>query len=144
MLLREALPWDVWFFNPHKDDLAEASAAGIEWREDITEAVLNGCLTVFHSRHGVLAMGGNNGDQCWFVTSESISELTREERLDFRKVICEYRDSLFEQYQTLWNFVWVGNRNHIRFLKSIGAVFHEEYTASPLGERFQLFTITGG
>lgn len=145
MLLQPALPYDLDFFEPHKDDIAEAQAAGIEWRDNIEFAITKGCLSVFDEYHGVIALGGNDGDQCWFVTDERVDELTRPERLVFRKVICEYRDSLLKQYPVLWNYVWVGNQNHIRFLKTIGATFHEEFTESPItGERFQLFTITGG
>ncbi|MRT52228.1 DUF2833 domain-containing protein, partial [Xylella fastidiosa subsp. multiplex] len=32
-----------------------------------------------------------------------------------------------------------GNKSHIRFLKTIGAVFHNEFTADG---QFQLFTIS--
>lgn len=50
----------------------------------------------------------------------------------------EYRDMMLDVYPVLWNYVWVGNGPHKRFLKSIGAVFHEEYTQDG---KFQLFTI---
>lgn len=145
MLLQPALPNDVDLFVPHKDDIAEAKAAGISWEDNVRDAVASGCFAVIHEAGDALALGGNQGDQCWFVTSWLIDCIDTRQRLAFRKVICEYRDKLLKDYPVLWNYVWVGNQNHMRFLRSIGATFHEEFTESPLtGERFQLFTITGG
>ncbi|UZT50461.1 hypothetical protein [Enterobacter phage 04_vB_Eclo_IJM] len=41
------------------------------------------------------------------------------------------------------NYVWSGNKSHIKFLKLLGAKFHDDWTVSPVtGERFQLFTIS--
>lgn len=144
MILQPALPIDLLTFWPHEDDLAEAKAAGINWHDNVREAIYSECLVVSHLGT-TLALGGNMGDQCWFVTDKAVAQLDHQDRADFRKIICEYRDVLLKEYNTLWNYVWVGNKNHQRFLRSIGAVFHEEFTESPItGERFQLFTITGG
>lgn len=144
MILQPASLDLLEYFEPHKDDFAEAQAAGISWQANLEAAIDEGCFMVSDMGQAV-AFGGNMGDQCWFVTSEVIDEYNTKARLRFRKVICEYRDMLLKDYPVLWNYVWVGNKNHMRFLRSIGATFHEEFTESPLtGERFQLFTITGG
>lgn len=144
MILQPAFNTDLDLFVPHKDDLSEAKAAGVNWEDNLTKAVDEGCFVVLHEDLP-LAIGGNMGDQCWFVTSWLIDCVDKYQRLAFRKVICEYRDVLLKEYPVLWNYVWVGNENHMRFLRSIGATFHEEFTESPhTGERFQLFTITGG
>lgn len=141
MIIRKATTLDVESFSPHSDDLAEALSAGVDWKANLLDAI--GEHTVALEFNGkVLAIGGNTGDQCWFVTDASITELPKVSRLAFRRAILEYRNAMLSTYEVLWNFVWVGNKNHIRFLESIGAVFHEEYTESPItGDRFQLFTI---
>lgn len=134
MHIRHTFRSDIDSFSPHKDDLAEAAAYGHEpvFPEDLT-----GCVTLSHDGQP-LAIGGNCGDQVWFVTSRHVEFLTREQRLEFRKCIIEYRDKMLDQYPVLWNFVWIGNKSHIRFLKTIGAVFNNTFT--PDG-KFQLFTI---
>ena len=99
---------------------------------------------VAHYKGKPIAFGGNQGDCVWFLTSFEVERMTREEKLQFRALIMEYRDTMLAQYPTLWNYVWVGNKSHIRFLKSIGAVFHDNFSVSPkTGENFQLFTIGG-
>ena len=133
MFIRNAEPTDFEVFTPAYHDLLEAKALGIEPSfPDASECVvldLNGYP---------LAIGGNCCGQCWFVTSDRVWRLERALKMRFHRLICEYRDLMLEQYETLWNFVWVGNTPHIRFLKSIGAEFHDEYTDDG---QFQLFTI---
>lgn len=133
MFIRNAKPTDFEVFTPAYHDILEAKALGIEPSfPDASECVvldLNGYP---------LAIGGNYCGQCWFVTSDRVWCLKRSLKMRFHRLICEYRDLMLEQYETLWNFVWVGNTPHIRFLKSIGAEFHDEYTDDG---QFQLFTI---
>lgn len=141
MIIRKATNLDVEALSPHSDDLEEALAAGIDWKANLLEAI--GEHTVSLEFNGkVLAIGGNSGDQCWFVTDASTTKLPKASRLAFRRAILEYRNKMLATHKTLWNFIWVDNKNHMRFLKSIGAVFHDEYIELPLtGGRFQLFTI---
>lgn len=149
MHLREATLKAVSRFKPQHDDHMEALAAGINWKENITKAVTKGgCVMIqpFSKEQGCeafpLAIGGNMGDQCWFVVSEHLERMPIKSKIEFIKLIKEYRDLMLTKYPVIWNFVWVGNKSHYRFLKAIGAEFHDEFTESPrTGERFQLFTI---
>lgn len=136
MLIRPTTERDFECFTPSPEDIAEAKAYGIEPSfPPATE-----CVTM--SLYGLpLAIGGNRGDQVWFVTSAGVWKLSRESKREFRKLILEYRDTMLKQYPTIWNYVWIGNRSHVRFLKSIGAVFHNAFTGD--GNQFQLFTIGG-
>ena len=134
MYIRNTVSNDFYLFTPAYHDLLEAKAAGIE--PAFPEA--SECVTLDHGGFP-LAIGGNQGDQAWFVTSDQVWRLNRALKVRFHRCICEYRDAMLDVYPVLWNFVWVGNGPHIRFLKSIGAVFHEEYTQD---DKFQLFTIT--
>lgn len=121
-------------FQPSIEDILEAEALGVEPKvipDENTVAML--------SDNAVVAIGGNQGDRVWFLTSKYVPLFTLKERLEFRKLIVEYRDMMLSRYESIWNFVWVGNKSHIRFLKTIGAVFHNEYT---LDGQFQLFTIS--
>lgn len=134
MILRPTKGTDFEVFQPSLDDLKEAQAAGI--KPAFPDA--SKCVTL--SLDGFpLAIGGHEGDQCWFVTSDQVWRLNRTMKLRFRRLICDYRDQMLSKYDSLWNYVWIGNTNHIRFLKVIGAVFHPVYTR---GGQFQLFTIT--
>lgn len=150
MHLREATMKAVERFKPAHDDHLEALAAGINWKQNVTSAVAKGgCVMIqpFSREMGCesfpMAIGGNMGDQCWFVVSEQSKDWPVGTRREFIKLIKSHRDHLLETYQVLWNYVWVDNKSHYRFLRAIGAVFHEEFTESPItGERFQLFTIT--
>lgn len=134
MTLRQTKSTDFEVFRPSQHDLLEAKAAGIT--PSFPEA--SKCVTLSLDGYP-LAIGGNNGDQCWFVTSDQVWRLNRALKLRFHRLISEYRDRMLLKYPELWNYVWVGNTPHIRFLESIGAKFHQVYT---LGGQFQLFTIT--
>lgn len=134
MYIRNTVSNDFELFIPAYHDVLEAQAMGIEPSfPAVTE-----CVTLDHNGFP-LAIGGNCGDQVWFVTSDQVWRLDRALKARFRRCICGYRDAMHDVYPVLWNFVYVGNTPHIRFLKSIGAVFHEEYTQDG---KFQLFTIT--
>lgn len=136
MIIRPTTERDFKLFVPSPEDIAEAHAYGIEpsfppASECVT--LLGNCVP--------LAIGGNIGSQCWFVTSAEVWQLSLKSRKEFRKLILEYRDTMLKQYPVIWNYVWLGNKSHIRFLKSIGAVFHNEFTGD--SNQFQLFTIGG-
>lgn len=136
MIIRPTTERDFKLFVPSPEDIAEAHAYGIE----PSFPPASECVTLLGN--GVpLAIGGNVGSQCWFVTSARVWKLSMKTRREFRKLILEYRDTMLKQYPTIWNYVWVGNKSHIRFLKSIGAVFHNEFTGD--SNQFQLFTIGG-
>lgn len=134
MFIRQTVSNDFDLFTPAYHDVLEAEALGITPSfPDASE-----CVTLDHGGFP-LAIGGNLGDQVWFVTSDQAWRLSHSNKMKFRKAIMQYRDKMLEQYESIWNYVFVGNKPHIRFLKSIGAVFHEEYTQDG---KFQLFTIS--
>lgn len=136
MFIRNTVSNDFDLFTPDYHDILEAKAAGITPSfPDASE-----CVTLDHGGFPI-AIGGNVGGQCWFVTSDQVWRLNRKHKLEFRKLIMEYRDKMLEEQGVLWNYVWIGNTPHKRFLKTIGAVFHEVYTHDG---QFQLFTITKG
>lgn len=133
MYIRPTLTTDIEIFKPSREDRLEAYAAG----HDASFPDVSECVTLWGN--GVpLAIGGNCGDQVWFVTSYHVAGLSIKDKRMFRKLIIEYRDKMLEQYEALWNYVWVGNKSHIRFLKTIGAEFHNDFA---LDGQFQLFTI---
>lgn len=141
MIIRKAVLGDLEYFFPDEDDIAEAKAAGIDWYENVKLAITKGCIVAEHEDL-ILAFGGNQGDQCWFVTDTALRVMPYPVKYGFRRAIMAHRDSMWESYSCLWNFVWVGNKNHYAFLNSIGAEFQPEFTTSPItGERFQLFTL---
>lgn len=133
MHIRPTFKTDIEIFKPSQDDRLEAYAAGHQpVFPDASE-----CVTLWGN--GVpLAIGGNVGSQCWFVTSYHVNQLSLEDKKLFRKLVMEYRDKMLKEYEVLWNYVWINNKSHIRFLKTIGAEFHNEFT---LDGQFQLFTI---
>ncbi len=133
MYITKCLQSHVDRFEPSLEDKLEAEAMGVEPKvthDENTVAMLLG--------DSVLALGGNQGDRVWFVTSNLVWNLSAPMKRDFRRLIIEYRDMMLNKYESIWNFVWVGNKSHIRFLKTIGAVFHNEFTVDG---QFQLFTI---
>lgn len=135
MILRDTTEMDIKFFEPSTEDTAEARASGMEPKLNL----MPGMKTVCISSLMPLALGGNVGDQVWFVTSKYVWALKGSHKREFRKLIIEYRDEMLKAYPVLWNYVWIENTQHIRFLKTIGAVFHNEFASNG---QFQLFTIT--
>ena len=121
MYIRTSKSTDFEVFTPAHHDILEAEAFGITPSFPPAHECVTMDLNGFP-----LAIGGNNGDQVWFVTSDQVWRLNGAMKLRFHRLICEYRDKVLEVHPVLWNFVWIGNKPHIRFLKSIGAVFHEE------------------
>ena len=133
MYIRKTNSNDFELFTPSHHDTLEAKAAGHEPAfPDASE-----CVTLDHGGFPI-AIGGNCGDQVWFVTSDHAWRLSRQRKVEFFKCIVEYRDKMLASYPVLWNYVWIGNKSHIRFLKAIGAVFEDTFTADG---QFQLFTI---
>ena len=133
MYIRKTISNDFDLFTPSHHDTLEAKAAGHEPAfPDASE-----CVTLDHGGFPI-AIGGNCGDQVWFVTSDQVWRLSRQRKVEFFKCIVEYRDKILASYPVLWNFVWIGNKSHIRVLKAIGAVFEDTFTADG---QFQLFTI---
>lgn len=133
MIIRPTTESDFKVFVPSHHDILEAEALGIT----PSFPPASECVTL--SLYGFpLAIGGNVGDRCWLVTSDKVEKLSLKAKFKFRKMVIEYRDQMLEQYESLWNFVYIGNGPHIRFLKSIGAEFQEEYTCDG---KFQLFII---
>lgn len=134
MYITKCLQHDADKFEPCVADVLEAHAMGVSdltiTPDENTVALLKG--------DSVLALGGNTGDQVWFLTSAEVGQLSLKERLEFRRLIMDYRDLMLTRYPTLWNYVWLGNKAHRRFLKSIGATFKDEYL---LDGQFQLFII---
>lgn len=148
MYIKSATQRDLETFKIHPEDLAEfnannpnrnlievlkehiASTNGVamQWCDD------NACMPV--------AIGGNHGDCVWFITSHLVDFMAPQCKREFRKAILEYRNKMLERYPVLWNYVWTGNNHHIRFLRTIGAEFTDEYiTSSITGETFRLFLI---
>lgn len=133
MYIRTSKSTDFEVFTPAHHDILEAEAYGITPSFPPASECVTMDLNGFP-----LAIGGNNGDQVWMVTSNQVWRLGRADKLRFYKEVCKYRDRMLDSYSVLWNFVYVGNIPHIRFLESIGAVFQDEYTGDGM---FRLFTI---
>ena len=87
MIIRPTTERDFKLFEPSPEDVAEAKAYGIE----PSFPPASECVTM--TLHGMpVAIGGNRGDQVWFVTSAEVWRLSLKSRKEFRKLILEYRD----------------------------------------------------
>lgn len=145
MYIRKATEQDVRSFEIAIDDINELMAH--DPRRDLKSVLLShltpSSVVLVDALGTVYAYGGNQGDNVWFLTSRLVSRLSKSEKREFGHHIASYRDLMLDQFPVLWNYVWSGNKSHIRFLKLLGAKFHDEWTTSPVtGERFQLFTIS--
>ena len=145
MYIRKATEQDVMSFEIAIDDINELMAH--DPRRDLESVLLShltpSSVVLTDAMGTVYAYGGNQGDNVWFLTSRLVSRLSKDEKREFGLHIARYRDLMLDQFPVLWNYVWSGNKSHIRFLRLLGAKFHHEVTISPVtGERFQLFTIS--
>lgn len=145
MYIRKATEQDVRSFEIAIDDINELMAH--DPRRDLESVLLShltpSSVVLTDALGTVYAYGGNQGDNVWFLTSRLVSRLSKDEKREFGLHITRYRDLMLDQFPVLWNYVWSGNKSHIRFLRLLGAKFHHEVTSSPVtGERFQLFTIS--
>ena len=145
MYIRKATEQDVLSFEIAIDDINELMAH--DPRRGLKSVLLShltpSSVVLVDALGTVYAYGGNQGDNVWFVTSRLVSRLSKAEKREFGLHIARYRDLMLDQFPVLWNYVWSGNKSHIRFLRLLGAKFHPEVTISPVtGERFQLFTIS--
>lgn len=145
MYIRKATEQDVRSFEIAIDDINELMAH--DPRRDLESVLLShltqSSVVLTDALGTVYAYGGNQGDNVWFLTSRLVSRLSKAEKREFGLHIARYRDLMLDQFPVLWNYVWSGNKSHIRFLRLLGAKFHHEVTVSPVtGERFQLFTIS--
>lgn len=90
----------------------------------------------------VLAVGGHRNGGVWFVTTTIVSTLTTAERFRFYRILKEHLTSIkndFESGLTLTNYVFVGNKAHLRLLETLGATFQRGYVVSPAGYPFKQF-----
>lgn len=145
MYIRKATEEDVRSFEIAINDVNEFCA--MNPKRDLASTLVShltpSSVVLTDALGTVFAYGGNQGDSVWFLTSRLVSRLSKSEKREFGNRIAAYRDLMLDQYGTIWNYVWSGNKSHIRFLKLLGAKFHDEWTVSPVtGERFQLFTIS--
>ncbi|QUR34632.1 internal (core) protein [Escherichia phage P762] len=145
MYIRKATEQDVLSFEIAIDDVNELMAN--DPRRDLKPVLMShltpSSVVLVDALGTVYAYGGNQGDNVWFVTSRLVSRLSKAEKREFGLHIARYRDLMLDQYGTIWNYVWSGNKSHIKFLKLLGAKFHDDWTISPVtGEHFQLFTIS--
>lgn len=145
MYIRKATEQDVRSFEIAIDDINELMAH--DPRRDLKSVLLShltpSSVVLTDALGTVYAYGGNQGDNVWFLTSSLVSRLSKAEKREFGLHIARYRDLMLDQFPVLWNYVWIGNSSHIRFLKLLGAKFHDEWITSPItGERFILFTIS--
>lgn len=149
MYIRKATEVDVHYFLWHlsADDVEECKA-NYGTTQGLSERLLShlsdSSVVLTNAVGEIYAYGGNFGDCVWFLTSSLVDSLSQKHKEEFRQCIIKHRDLLLTKYPTLWNFVWEGNESHIRFLKSIGAKFHDDkWTTSVVtGEVFHLFTIS--
>lgn len=148
MYIRKATEPDVHYLLWHlsQDDVKEC-LANFGSTKGLTDRMLShhtpSSVVLTNGVGEVFAYGGNQGDNVWFLTSSLVERLRPKDKREFIQRISEYRDLMLDQYGTIWNYVWSGNKSHIRFLRLLGAKFHPEVTISPVtGERFQLFTIS--
>lgn len=148
MYIRKATEEDVHYFLWHlsNDDVLECKAnfgSTVGMSERLLSHLTESSVVLTNRIGEIYAYGGNQGDNVWFLTSGQVDLLRPKGKREFIRCISEYRDLMLDQYGTIWNYVWSGNKSHIRFLKLLGAQFHDEWTVSPVtGERFQLFTIS--
>lgn len=145
MYIRKATEQDVRSFEIAIDDINELMAH--DPRRDLESVLLShltpSSVVLTDALGTVYAYGGNQGDNVWFLTSRLVSRLSKDEKREFGLHIARYRDLMLDQFPVLWNYVWSGNKSHIRFLRLLGAKFHDDWTVSPVtGELFQLFTIS--
>lgn len=145
MYIRKATEQDVRSFEIAIDDINELMAH--DPRRDLKSVLLShltpSSVVLTDALGTVYAYGGNQGDNVWFLTSRLVSRLSKAEKREFGLHIARYRDLMLDQFPVLWNYVWIGNSSHIRFLKLLGAKVHDEWITSPItGERFILFTIS--
>lgn len=145
MYIRKATEQDVRSFEIAIDDINELMAH--DPRRDLESVLLShltpSSVVLTDALGTVYAYGGNQGDNVWFLTSRLVSRLSKAEKREFGLHIARYRDLMLDQFPVLWNYVWIGNSSHIRFLKLLGAKVHDEWITSPItGERFILFTIS--
>ncbi len=145
MYIRKATEQDVLSFEIAIDDVNELMAN--DPRRDLKSVLLShltpSSVVLTDALGTVYAYGGNQGDNVWFLTSRLVSRLSKAEKREFGLHIARYRDLMLDQFPVLWNYVWIGNSSHIKFLKLLGAKVHDEWITSPItGERFILFTIS--
>lgn len=79
--------------------------------------------TIIHKEQ-VLAIGGfTDSGCCWFLTSNIVDTLDKQDRKLFREELCKNRDEALLVHPILYNYIWKGNEAHVRFVESCGARF---------------------
>lgn len=138
MYIRECTSQDLITFRPAIGDLLEMKALG---KTSLVDLTYSDCLAIISEDNFILAIGGNIEEKCWFLTSELAFTLSTKHKLQFRALILKHSNNLFKTYKYLWNYVWSGNIKHIRFLKTIGAKFYDNYDQIYNSHVFKLFII---
>lgn len=65
------------------------------------------------------------------------TEMVEVHPISFLRYCKKYLENLQNVYPLLWNYVWLGNELHVKWLKWMGATFGETTTIN--GEPFQYF-----
>lgn len=99
--------------------------------DDSTHAIMLGSL--------VLAAGGTPDDCIWFVTTRTVEDLSKAQRMQFYRILKGHLKAVSVEGEPRTNFVSKNNRGHIRLLESLGATFQSGHVMSPAGFQFKQF-----
>ncbi|HBT4786353.1 TPA: DUF2833 domain-containing protein [Klebsiella variicola subsp. variicola] len=133
--------------NITKEDLNEYEAYKkyVIFNEDITlfDHLTLACqqyqvYTLIHN-DSVIAIGGDVNGNSWFLTSNVLGTLTKEQKKEFIEIMNQHKEKVLDESGIIWNYVWEGNITHLRFLKRIGAEFPSDTVNVP--EQFKYFEI---
>lgn len=112
---------------------------GADLKATLEGSINETSMSIIHD--GNLLATGGSGTCLWFVTSQFVALLTPTERLQMLELlkghleVCRKR----QPAHTLSNYVWEGNKAHIRLLKHLGATFADEPITTPAGFPFYQF-----
>ena len=116
------------------DDISEGVNVSLE--QSACAYVAKGSACEVIGIFGVSAIEHKNyGRAVWFLGTNALDEYQREFIRHSKTII----EQFLKEYGQLYNYVSVGNKTSIRWLKSLGADFSEPFEIN--GEKFVLFLI---
>lgn len=86
----------------------------------------------------VMAIGGELNGCVWFLTTNFLGQSNKKIKREFIDVMNEHKERVLDETGYIWNYIWEGNKQHIKFITMMGAKFPD---VEDTPEQFKFFII---
>lgn len=128
-----------FYANARPLDLLEVEyARGVAFGDSNIDELRRNTMALVDDKDNVYAIGGYYSHVVWMLCTNKVEQ----NKIKFLRFIKDYYSKVIEKEEWLYNYVWLGNELHVKWLKWLGATFKEEIYKGTNDSEFMLFTFS--